>query len=144
MLTALLLFVGLPLMTTANPNVPTIVLPDQVQWSAGTGSLAGAEVAVLAGDPAKPGPFVMRIRVPDGTKFGPHFHGDAEGVTVISGMMLVGVGDKATESEMTALPAGSYASIPAGVHHYAMAKGLTVIQLGGNGPFTMTAVGQGK
>lgn len=39
---------------------------------------------------------------------------------------------------MTALPAGSYAAVPAGVAHYAVAKGDTIVQLSGMAPFTMT------
>jgi quercetin dioxygenase-like cupin family protein len=143
-LVALLLFVGLPFAVAAAPNAPTIVTPDQIQWSPGTGMLTGAEVATIMGDPSKPGPFVMRLRIPDGGKVAAHFHGDTERVTVLSGTLMVGVGDKATDTGMTALPAGSFVTIPAGVHHYAMAKGTTVIQLGGTGPFSMTAVEAAK
>lgn len=142
-LVSALLFLGLPLAVSAYP-APTIVLPDQVQWTAGTGPMAGTEVAALVGDPAKPGPFTIRIRLPDGTKLAPHFHGDTERVTVLSGTLMVGLGDKWDESTMKALPAGSFVSVPANVHHYAMAKGVTVIQLGGNGPFTMTPVEPAK
>jgi quercetin dioxygenase-like cupin family protein len=142
-LISLLLLVGLPLAVSASPG-PTLVLPDQVQWTAGTGPMAGVEVATLVGDPAKAGPFTIRIRIPDGGKFGPHYHGDTERVTVLSGTLMVGVGDKMDESAMKALPAGSFASIPGGLHHFAMAKGQTVIQLGGMGPFSMTAVEAGK
>lgn len=142
-LISLALFICLPLAVSASP-APTIVLPDQVQWSAGTGPMAGAEIATLVGDPAKPGPFTIRIRMPDGGKFAPHFHGDTERVTVLSGTLMVGLGDKFDESAMKALPAGSFASVPAGVHHYAMAKGQTVLQLGGIGPFSMTAVEPSK
>lgn len=139
-LLALVTLIGLPLMVSASPGAPTIVTPDQVKWSAGAGPFTGVEVATLTGDFAKPGPFTIRLRIPDGGKFPAHYHGDTERVTVISGTLMVGVGDTMKESSMTALPAGSFVSIPAGVHHYAMAKGVTVIQIGGTGPFAMTAV----
>ena len=142
-LAALVLVAGLPLAASANP-APTIVLPDQIKWTAGSGAMAGTEMAVLAGDPSKAGPFVVRIRIPDGLKLAPHTHADTERVTVLSGTMMVGVGGTMTESAMTALPAGSFVEIPAGLPHYAMAKGETVIQLGGMGPFTMTPVTPGK
>jgi len=141
---AILAFAALPLMAAANPSAPNIVTPDQVKWAAGTGPFKGVEVAVIDGDPAKAGPFVMRLRIPDGAKFGAHFHNDTERVTVISGTLVVGVGDKMVESSMVTLPAGSFVAIPSGVHHYAMAKGVTVIQIAGNGPFGMTAVDAGK
>ena len=82
----------------------------------------------------------MRLRMPNGLKIGPHFHGDIERVTVISGTLLVGLGNTMRVSKMMALPAGSFVSIPAGLHHYAMARGTTVIQIHGDGPFSMTAV----
>jgi quercetin dioxygenase-like cupin family protein len=84
------------------------------------------------------------LRVPDGGKFGAHYHAYTERVTVISGTMLVGVGDKMNVATMTELPAGSFISIPGGLHHYAMAKGETVIQIGGNGPMSMTPVKASK
>lgn len=119
-------------------STPTIVTPTQVQWTAGTGPLAGAQVAVLSGDPSKSGPYTIRLRLPDGTKFGPHFHGDVENVTVLQGSLLVGVGDAMDASKMIELPAGSFVSVPGGVHHYAMAKGDTIIQIHGMGPQSMT------
>jgi quercetin dioxygenase-like cupin family protein len=82
----------------------------------------------------------MRLRIPDGAKFGPHFHGDVENVTVLQGTLLVGLGDQVNPATMIALPAGSFASVPIGLHHYAMAKGDTIVQIHGTGPETMTMV----
>ena len=137
-LAAALMF-ALPL--AASASSPTIVMPDDTHWSAVTsGPMAGTEMAVLVGNPEKPGPYIVRLRAKDGTKFGPHFHGDVENVTVISGTLLVGLGDKADPATMKALPAGGFVSIPAGLHHYATAKGETVIEIAGNGPMTMTVL----
>ncbi len=119
-------------------STPTIVTPSQVQWTAGTGPLAGVGVAVLAGDPSKSGPYTMRLHLTDGMKFGPHFHGNIENVTVLQGTLLVGVGDTMDPAKMIALPAGSFVSVPMGLHHYAMAKGDTIIQIHGMGPQSMT------
>ena len=44
-----------------------------------------AKIAVLEGDPAKRGFFVMRIKLPAGTKAPAHVHDNIERVTVISG-----------------------------------------------------------
>ena len=122
-------------------GTPTVYTLDKITWMAGTGTLAGAQIAVLSGDPTKPGPYTIRLKVPANTTFGPHFHGDAENVTVISGSLWVGLGDRVDQSKLMQLPAGSFATIPAGVHHYAVTREDTVVQLHGNGPFTMTAVG---
>jgi hypothetical protein len=45
----------------------TVVLPDQVQWGPAPPSLPpGAQMAVLDGDPNKPGMFTIRAKFPDG------------------------------------------------------------------------------
>ncbi len=117
---------------------PIIVTPDSIKWMPGTGQIpASVGVAVLEGDPTKAGPFTIRLNIPDGTKFGVHYHDDTERLTVISGTFMAGLGTTFDTSKMVTLPAGSYCMIPAGIRHYAMAKGPTVIQLTGNGPFAM-------
>lgn len=100
----------------------------------------GAKLAVLDGDPGKPGPFVMRLSMPAGYKVAPHSHSKAESVTVISGNFLVGMGDQFDPKAMKPMGAGGFGSIPAGHHHYAMAKTPTVIQIHGEGPFDLTYV----
>ena len=122
-------------------SAPTIVTPDTIAWVAGTGPEQGAQLGVLEGDPSKPGPYTVRLKIPAGGKFLPHSHRDVEHVTVISGTLLVGLGDVFDASKMKALPAGSYVVIPAGLHHFAMAQGDTVVQLHGTGPrsFDMVA-----
>ncbi|MBV8281820.1 MAG: cupin domain-containing protein, partial [Candidatus Eremiobacteraeota bacterium] len=80
------------------------------------------------------------IKMPDGTRVPPHFHGMTENVNVISGTLLVGIGDTMNVSKMTPLTAGAIVSIPAGLHHYAMSKGATVIEVSGLGPDTLTPV----
>jgi hypothetical protein len=59
---------------------------------------------------------------------------------VISGEFHAGMGDKFDESSMTTLPAGSLAVMPAHHNHYAMAKGETVVQVHGTGPFKLIYV----
>ncbi len=133
------LLFALPL--AASGALPTIVLPAQTHWTTMTsGPMAGAQMAMLFGNPSKSGPYIMRIKVKDGTKFAPHFHSELENVTIISGTLMVGLGDKMNPAKMKAIPAGGFVSVPAGLHHYAMAKGETVIELAANGPRTMVGV----
>jgi quercetin dioxygenase-like cupin family protein len=123
----------------AAPSVPTIVPASAVKWVAGTGDSKGTWSAVLYGDPTKKGSeYAMRIKFPDGAKFPAHVHGGPEQVTVISGTLLVGLGKKFDATKLTALPAGSFAAIPANLPHYAAAKGETVIEIHGIGPESMT------
>jgi hypothetical protein len=59
----------------AAPASHVIVAPASIAWSDAPPSLPpGAKMAVLAGDPSKPGPFVIRAQVPAGYKVPPHWH----------------------------------------------------------------------
>jgi len=119
----------------------TIALPDQMTWGPAPAMLpAGANVAVLEGDPTKSRAFTMRLLMPDGYQIPPHFHPAPEHVTVISGALMVGMGEKFDESQMKTLPAGTFGMIPVGTHHYAKAQGETVLQLHGIGPWRLIYV----
>lgn len=128
--------------STLAATAPVITTPDATNWTAGTGGYAGTQMAVLLGDPTKSGMYIMRVKLPAGTSFPPHVHGGTENVTVISGTLLVGLGKTADQSQMKALPAGTFVSVPPNLPHYAMAKEETVVQIEGIGPETMTPIKQ--
>jgi quercetin dioxygenase-like cupin family protein len=118
-----------------------MVSPDQVTWSPAPPVLpAGAKVAVLEGDPSQDAPFTMRVSFPDGYRIPPHSHPAAERVTVIEGTFRLGMGDKFDASALHSMPAGSYVSMQPGTHHFAQAKGKTVVQINGVGPWKLTYV----
>lgn len=111
-------------------------LPADLAWSPGPASLpAGSRVAVLEGDPSKPGPFTIRLSMPDGYKIAPHSHPGIEHVTVLDGIFLMGMGDQFNAAKGTALPAGAFAVMQPGTRHYAWTQGQTTIQLHGMGPW---------
>jgi len=126
----------------ADPT-PTIVTPDSANWQPGTGAFKGVQIATVVGDPsASGGYYAYLIKMPDGVRVAPHFHGMTENVTVLSGTLLVGLGDSMNTATMKALGPGSVVSVPANLHHYAMSKGETVIEVSGIGPDTLTPVGR--
>jgi mannose-6-phosphate isomerase-like protein (cupin superfamily) len=119
----------------------TVVLGDTVTWGPAPPSLPpGAEAAILLGSPAKEGPFVLRLKFPDGFTVPPHRHSKDELVTVISGTFAIGAGEKMNEGKIRPLPAASFVHLPAGMPHYARAEGETVVQINGTGPFDVTYV----
>jgi hypothetical protein len=110
--------------------------PDELKWKDGPPSLPkGAKIAILEGDPSKEGPFVFRVKVPDGYKIPPHTHPKPERVTVISGTFNIGMGDKFDANMGEAMPAGTYGTWPAKMKHFVWVKGETVIQFHGEGPW---------
>ncbi len=114
--------------------------PDLMKWGdAPPVFKKGAKMAVLAGDPKASGLFIVRLKLPAGYKIMPHWHPTDENVTVISGAFAMGMGDK-LDPDAKPLPPGSFMSMPAKTHHFAMAKGDTVVQVEAMGPFAMTYV----
>jgi hypothetical protein len=115
--------------------------PADLSWSAAPDALPpGAQMAVIDGDPGSSGPFVIRLKVPDGYTVPPHWHPTDESVTVIEGTFLVGMGDQFSESSLKSLGAGSFAKMPQRMNHYASVQGATTIQIEGMGPFAITYV----
>lgn len=117
-----------------------MVRPKEIKWSAGPASLpAGSQVAILFGDPSVEGPFSMRLKFPARYLIPPHFHPQDENVTVISGALLMATGDDARAKTMS-LPAGSFARMKAGTHHFARTLRPTIVQINSIGPWGITYV----
>lgn len=115
--------------------------PAEIVWKRGPSSIPpGAELAVLEGDPAKEGPFVMRLKLPDGYRIPPHTHPKPERLTVISGKFHIGMGDRFDAKLGRAMPVGTFGTWPAGMTHFVWAEGETVVQLHGDGPWTIRYV----
>jgi len=97
------------------------------------------ETAVLFGDPAKPGPYVIRLRWLPGNMSRPHFHPNDRFFVVISGTWWLGTGEKYDPNSTVPVPAGTYVIHHAGQVHYDGAKDEpAVIQVWGMGPATST------
>jgi quercetin dioxygenase-like cupin family protein len=119
----------------------TLNTPDALKWQDGPPSLPkGAKIAVLEGDPSKEGPFVFRVKAPDGYRIPPHTHPKTERVTVISGQFHIGMGDKFDGKALKPMPAGTYGFWEAGMKHFVQAQGETVAQFHGMGPWSIQYV----
>ncbi|WP_414475553.1 cupin domain-containing protein [Microvirga sp. M2] len=114
---------------------------DQLQWEPTPPIVPkGAQMSVLSGDPAKTGPFTMRLKLPAGYRIPAHSHPTAERVTVISGEFNFGMGDKLDEAKADKLGDGGFVDLPANMNHFAFASPETVIQIDSDGPFVIKYV----
>ena len=119
----------------------TLNPPDKIQWKDGPASLPkGAKIAVLEGDPSKDGPFVFRVKAPDGYRIPPHTHPKMERVTVVSGTFNIGMGKKSDQKATQAMPAGTYGYWEPNMEHFVWIKGETVVQFHGIGPWAIQYV----
>jgi quercetin dioxygenase-like cupin family protein len=100
----------------------------------------GARMAVVSGDPGKAGEFVIQLSMPAGYKISPHFHPTDETVQVKKGIFLVGMGDTFDAKSTKPMKVGDTGTIAAQMHHFAAAKGATIVSVTAMGPFAMTYV----
>lgn len=118
------------------PKGTMLIRAEDLAWREAPASLLkGARIALVEGDPAKEGPFVARFRFPDGYRVLPHWHPKRERVTVLSGTLYVGMGEKFERDKGMAMPAGTFGSWPEKMAHFGWASGETVIQIHGIGPW---------
>jgi quercetin dioxygenase-like cupin family protein len=115
-----------------------ILTPEELQWKEGPAALPYAKIAILEGDPNKPGFFVMRIKLPAGTKVPAHVHKTIERATVISGKFNLAMGDEPKNPKV--LQAGSYFSLPPKTVHNAWVDEETVLQISTAGPWTFEPI----
>jgi len=122
-----------------NPAAVIYKLPDQLPW--GPVNAAGAQTAVVVGDPAKPGFYMVYNRWTKGNHFSrPHFHPNDRYIVVLQGTWWVGSGPKFDPANTTAMPAGSFVTHFAKQVHWDGAKDEdTVLLIMGEGPATSTA-----
>jgi len=112
-----------------------------LKWGDAPPSLpAGAKLAVLSGDPGKPGMFAIRLQMPAGYKIPAHTHPTDEVVTVIAGTCSFGMGPKYDDAAAKEAPAGAFVVMPAGMQHFAGTKAGCVVQVQSTGPFQVTYV----
>lgn len=138
--TVCVLLVG-TIVSTQSPSLPLArVVPDEIKWPGAKGCV---RQVVIAGDPNGTGLYATRMRFSAGCKVAPHAHPHERIVTVLSGTMLVGYGERFDETRLQPLPPGSTWTEPAGQPHFAWAKDDEVeLQVVGRGPYSVMAVPQ--
>jgi quercetin dioxygenase-like cupin family protein len=139
-LTAPLASLAISLTVAAGPvfaqSTHIIVPADKVQWGPAPPFLpAGAQIAVLQGNPSEKGAVTLRLRLPANYNIPAHWHSMDETVTVLSGAFHVGMGDKLDRQASQTLEPGGFVSLSATMRHFAWTAKPTVVQVNLQGPF---------
>lgn len=115
------------------------MLPDDaaVNWGPPPASLPhNTQFSILSGDPAKPGPFTLRLRMPAGTVIAPHTHATAENLTVLSGAIMHDMGNTIDKARAKPLGTGAFVFLPGDMPHSLWTTTEAAeIQVSGTGPF---------
>lgn len=107
---------------------------DRYEWSEVKDLPKGAVVAVLEGSPQKAGLYTVRYKFPAGYRIPLGWLSTDERVTVLSGVLNIGLSPGYDRSNSKAIGAGSFAFIPANMRFVAWTDEDTVIQVHGIGP----------
>ena len=121
------------------PDAPRVFLPaSQMPWIEAPYDLPpGAKATILSGDLSRPGPFVMRLQFHTGYRVPPHWYQGDVNLTVISGILGVGLGETWDNAALLPLMTGGFFSFPAGTRHFLIAESPTLVQLQGTGPLAI-------
>jgi len=116
--------------------------PDDIKWVDAPPPLpAGSKLAILEGNPKLDGIFTIRAMFPPYFKIAAHNHPKDERVTVISGAVYVGFGDKMDTTNANKFTEGCYYLNPAGADHYVFTQSEgCVLQITGLGPWGLNYV----
>ena len=116
--------------------------PGAIKWEPAPESLPkGTPIAILAGEPGKPGPFALRVKFPPNTVVPPHTHATPETLTQVSGTFFHGMGDKLDKSHGEEVAPGGFVYLPANMSHSVWTTSSeAVTQVNGTGPFGLTYV----
>ncbi|HUA25830.1 MAG TPA: cupin domain-containing protein [Steroidobacteraceae bacterium] len=114
---------------------------EDVEWKAFAAFPPQARLAVLVGEPTRAGPYLIRVKLPGGTRMMPHEHPEDRIYTVISGIFYIGLGSEFDESKLTAHAPGSVVVLPGGQPHFHWARsGEYITQVSAIGPLDVCYV----
>lgn len=117
-----------------DPSALHYISPGAIHWVADP---VGAQTAVIAGDPNKPGLYVMLVKWTPHHMSRPHWHMNDRYITVLSGTWWVGTGPNFDPSHTVPMPAGSVVTHFARHIHYDGAKDQPcILEIVGEGPAT--------
>jgi hypothetical protein len=146
-----LLFVSLTALIVASPlaakhkgaakPAAAAKAPAELKWGPAPPALpAGAQLAVVKGDPMKAGPFTIHLKMPANYSVPPHWHPSDEKVTLVSGKLAYGMSDRMERLSATPLAVGGTVTMKAKEHHWVMTADGAEVEVSATGPFVINYV----
>jgi quercetin dioxygenase-like cupin family protein len=121
---------GSPAANSANGNSPQT---NAAQWQASP-IISGMLRRSLVGDPAQPGPFKYQLKIPAGRRAQVHRHSKEVHVKVLSGSIVIIIGEPLELSRAQRFAAGNAFVVPANAWHDEWWEEETVLEAEGVGP----------
>ena len=122
-------------------DVFKVITSEDIDWKSFAAFPPSVRLAVVVGQPAEAGPYVIRVKVPRDVKLMPHSHPEDRVYTVISGVFYIGLGDRFEAEKLLAYPPGSVIVLPGNTPHFHWAKsGEYITQVSAIGPLGINYV----
>lgn len=128
---------GMPA-SSAQPSNHQMISPDELKWADVPSLPPGAKIAVIEGPMNEAVTFTVRLKFPADYRIPAHWHPAVERVTVLSGAIYMGIGDKLDMQKSHSLSSGSMMILQPKTHHFLWTKEEAVVQLNGIGPWGIT------
>lgn len=132
-------FAGFVALLAASPAQSQFVgnNPGDAPWGPGPAAMPkGAKMIVVSGDPAKAGPYTIRLYYPPGYRVGSHRHPTDVSYKIINGGLTFGLGtDK--HSGIKSLTRGSSGTVPANTYYFASTSLGATMEFSGIGPLSI-------
>jgi len=117
------------------------IIAEDIDWKPFAAFPDTVRLAVLVGTPSAEGPYMIRVKVPNGVKLMPHIHPEDRVYTVISGVFYIGLGVSFDAEKLQAYPPGTVIILPGNTPHFHWAKsGEYVTQVNAVGPLGLQYV----
>jgi quercetin dioxygenase-like cupin family protein len=108
---------------------------EDLDWQPFPAFPPAVRLAVVVGHPSEPGPYMIRVKAPAGTKLMPHKHPEDRIYTVMSGVFYIGLGEEFDSNNLQAYAPGSVIVLPGETWHFHWAKsGEYITQITAIGP----------
>ena len=117
-----------------------MISPSDLKWNDVPSLPPGAKIAVIEGPMSEPAPFTVRLKFPADYQIPAHWHPAVERVTVLTGTINMGIGDKLDRQKTTPLSAGSIGIMQPKTNHFVWTQEEVIVQLNGTGPWGVTYV----
>jgi len=126
----MIIALGTSALAQKEPMKFTRTTPDELIWMPSPPAIPkGAQMAVITGDPTKAGSVVVqRVKFPPNYIVPPHTHPYDEIVTIISGPVVFGMGEKVDPSSAADMPGTVYANPAKNPHYVKNGAGESIIQ----------------
>lgn len=129
-------FMVLSGMSPKNEKPAVLMRAGDLQWGLGPDDFPlGVRAAILSGNPDEDGPYTMRLRLPPRYRIDPYWMLGEQRITVLSGSVELGLGERFETASLKPYPAGSYLTLPARARFFLKTSHGATLEIHGQGPW---------